>query len=261
VPADLATLRAAYGAQVHHLVSWLATVPLDRWEAPSRLPGWTVGQLAFHTTEVPATVVAALLEGPVKERALTIAEYTAHWRGAAGEIAERERANAGAITRDQVVERHATALGTMSSALDAAGAGDPVVRARRGPLRLSDLMVTRVDELVVHSLDLAASVPEVAPVFIDRGALGVAARMLTGILTERAPGKSVEVRVPPYVAVQCIQGPRHTRGTPPNVVEMDATTWVELATGRLDWAAAVGDGRVSASGERADISALLPVLA
>ena len=147
-----------------------------------------------------------------------------------------------------------------AAALDAEP-GDPVVPARRGPIKLSDLLVTRVNELVVHSLDLSASVPGIAPVVVDRDALGIAARMLTGILAERAPGRSVEVRVPPYVAVQCIAGPRHTRGTPPNVVEMDAVTWVELATGRLAWSEAIDSGVVRASGERADISAQLPVLA
>jgi hypothetical protein len=84
--------------------------------------------------------------------------------------------------------------------------------------------------------------------------------MLTGVLAERVPGHTVEVRVPPYAAIQCVDGPRHTRGTPANVVEADAVTWVELATGRMAWAEAVGTGRVSASGERADISEHLPVL-
>ena len=65
--------------------------------------------------------------------------------------------------------------------------------------------------------------------------------------------------MPPYAAVQCVAGPRHTRGTPPNVVEMDAVTWVLLATGRLAWAQAVADGRVRASGPRADLSGYLPL--
>jgi hypothetical protein len=72
------------------------------------------------------------------------------------------------------------------------------------------------------------------------------------------PGRSVEVRVPPYVAVQCVAGPRHTRGTPPNVVETDPGTWLRLYGGRLTWADAVRDGLVRASGERSDLSALLP---
>ncbi|WP_425413203.1 sterol carrier family protein [Micromonospora matsumotoense] len=86
-----------------------------------------------------------------------------------------------------------------------------------------------------------------------------AVRTLLTVLAERAPGRSVEVRVPPYGAVQCVPGPRHTRGTPPNVVEMAADTWLALATGRLSWAQAVTDGRVQVSGNRADLSAHLPL--
>ncbi len=78
-------------------------------------------------------------------------------------------------------------------------------------------------------------------------------------LSDRAPGASVEVRVPPYAAVQVIPGVRHTRGTPPAVVELDADTWVALAAGELTWADAEQSGRVRASGERADLSPYLPL--
>ena len=74
-----------------------------------------------------------------------------------------------------------------------------------------------------------------------------------------APGRSVEVRVPPDGAVQCVPGPRHTRGTPPNVVETDPMTWVRVAAGRLTWADAVDAGRIRASGTRADLTDYLPV--
>jgi hypothetical protein len=83
---------------------------------------------------------------------------------------------------------------------------------------------------------------------------------LAEILAAQAPGRSVELRVPPFVAVQAIEGPRHTRGTPSNVVEMDPLTWLRIATGRLDFAEAVGRGEVRASGSRADLSEYLPVL-
>lgn len=86
-----------------------------------------------------------------------------------------------------------------------------------------------------------------------------ASRHLLSALARQLPGRSVEVRVPPFGAVQCIDGPRHTRGTPPNVVETDAATWILLATGRLAWEVAVRDGRVSASGARADLSGHLPL--
>jgi hypothetical protein len=93
----------------------------------------------------------------------------------------------------------------------------------------------------------------------DRAVLRDAVRVLLADLVRQTPGRSVEVRVPPYGAVQCVAGPRHTRGTPPNVVETDPVTWVLLATGRLPWAEAVAQGRVRASGTRADMSAYLPV--
>ena len=97
---------------------------------------------------------------------------------------------------------------------------------------------------------------------VDADALALALRYLATLLKERAPGHSIEVRIPGPVgfAMQCGEGPRHTRGTPPNVVETDPITFVELATGRLGWHAAVRNGRVSASGLRADLSVLLPLV-
>lgn len=97
------------------------------------------------------------------------------------------------------------------------------------------------------------------PAAAPRAVLTTAVRYTLEELAERAPGHTTEVRVPPYGVVQCMDGPRHTRGTPPNVVETDGATWLALATGRLAWAEAVVQGRVHASGERADLSALLPL--
>ncbi len=94
-----------------------------------------------------------------------------------------------------------------------------------------------------------------------RTEIAAAVRMSARTLAQIAPGASVEVRVPPFVAVQCIQGPRHTRGTPPNVVEMAPRTWLLLAAGLDDLNAAVSDGRVSASGSRApEVAAWLPIV-
>ena len=92
-----------------------------------------------------------------------------------------------------------------------------------------------------------------------RAVVGAAVKTSARWLAQHVPGRSVELRVPPHVAVQCIEGPRHTRGTPPNVVETDAATWLRLATGQLTWADAVGAGTVVASGNRADLSAHLPL--
>lgn len=93
-----------------------------------------------------------------------------------------------------------------------------------------------------------------------RADLGAATRHLLALLVARAPGTSVEVRVPPFAAAQCIAGARHTRGTPPAVVETDPRTWIALATGELPWQQAVREGRVHASGERSDLSPLLPLV-
>lgn len=95
---------------------------------------------------------------------------------------------------------------------------------------------------------------------LEEADLRDAVRFLLEELAERAPGRSVEVRVPPYGAVQCVGGPRHTRGTPPNVVEVDPLTWVNLATGELTWPTATAEGLVTASGERADLSEFLPLV-
>ena len=79
------------------------------------------------------------------------------------------------------------------------------------------------------------------------------------LLTERAPGRAIEVRIPPYAAIQCGDGPTHTRGTPANVIEMDAQTWLALAHGEMQWADAMEQGKIIASGVRADLTSLLPL--
>lgn len=138
----------------------------------------------------------------------------------------------------------------MRAALDAqlSALGEP---AYDGPDRAADLLMACVP-VVLRAYERGLR-PE-------RNAARFAVRHLLDLLAAAAPGRSVEVRVPPYAAVQCVAGPRHTRGTPPNTVETDGRTWLELATGRLSWAEAVAKGDVSASGARADLSPYLPVV-
>jgi hypothetical protein len=113
--------------------------------------------------------------------------------------------------------------------------------------------------------DLRAAVDPVRPWLAGeaerppRAVVGTAVKTTARWLAQQVPGRSVELRVPPHVAVQCVEGPRHTRGTPPNVIETDPATWLRLATGARTWADAVADGKVSASGNRADLSAHLPL--
>ena len=93
----------------------------------------------------------------------------------------------------------------------------------------------------------------------DREALREAVKASLAVLKERAPGRAVEIRVPPFAAIQAIAGHTHRRGTPAAVVETDPQTWLALASGEVAWAEAVADGRVRASGERSDLSAYLPL--
>jgi hypothetical protein len=96
---------------------------------------------------------------------------------------------------------------------------------------------------------------------VARGDVATAVRYTLEELAARHPGRTVEVRVPPFAAVQCIAGPPHKRGTPPNVLETDAATWLNLVSGMTTWEAAVAAGSVRASGQRADLSEHLPMTA
>ena len=118
--------------------------------------------------------------------------------------------------------------------------------------RKIDIVDGRAALDAVRTADAAGAKPQ-------RTELATAVRYLLQLLDEKAPGNSVEVRVPPFGAVQVIQGPRHTRGTPPNVVEMDAATWIAVSTGVEAWADAAAAVRIHASGTRADLTDVLPV--
>jgi hypothetical protein len=120
------------------------------------------------------------------------------------------------------------------------------------PARKPDPLDAAYVDIVGAALDDGEAPPPAA--------LRSAVRYLLLSLEELVPGRSVEVRVPPVAAVQCVEGPRHTRGTPPNVVETDPLTWFRLATGRAGWDEAVRGGAVRASGARADLGQYLPLV-
>lgn len=95
---------------------------------------------------------------------------------------------------------------------------------------------------------------------LPRPLIAMAVRYSLEELASRAEGNSVEVRVPPFGVTQCIPGPRHTRGTPPNVIELPAELWLGLVSGKISWPAALATGKVTASGLRADLAAELPLV-
>ena len=252
--------REAY--KFGHLIirDWLAALPGEMWSTPSALPGWTLADLAAHMASL-ARSAASVAVAPKDAEPRTPLGYMGGYGAAADDIADAARVLAGdasGSSHDLLLaldEHYESALRN----LEQFGAGDPVVLAPRGPIRLGDYLATRAVELAVHADDFARSVPGIEAPTMPRDVIRLAVHTLLDALAERAPGRAVEVRVPPFAAVQCIEGQRHTRGTPPNVVEMDATTWLRLATGRMAWSDAVAEGRLSASGDRADLSPHLPL--
>ncbi|MBX6388616.1 MAG: maleylpyruvate isomerase N-terminal domain-containing protein [Frankia sp.] len=244
----------------------VAALPDAAFAAPSPLPGWSVADLAAHCARSINALAVAIQAGGEDQRPGAAQTDAVGYLGGVGAraeaVADTARADAAGLAPQDLRERLraavAAATGALAGALAAApmGAGGPldvVVPTPGGPARLADFLVTRAVEGVVHGIDLGLAAP-------DRDALRIVVRALLDLLAARAPGRSVEVRVPPFAAVQVVEGPRHTRGTPPNVVEADPVAFVQVAAGRADWAAAVADGRIHASGERADLRPYLPLL-
>ncbi|RLV01576.1 hypothetical protein CTZ27_13980 [Streptomyces griseocarneus] len=258
---DLAKTTAAITAQLTNIRTVVATLDEGQFGLPTPLPAWTVRELVAHIALAGARVVNRNLEQPPPPaQQITAAQWPAAAAATAGHAAERAREAAAEweplALIDDVASRFAVL--TAGTADTAAPAPDRLLAVRAGAMRLDDFLATRCVELAVHTDDLAAALGTEIP--CDRHVLATACRVLADALAAQAPGGSVEVRIPPFAVVQCVEGPKHTRGTPPNVVETDARTWLRLATGRTDWATALDAAAVAASGERADLSGHLPLL-
>ncbi|MEW2396678.1 sterol carrier family protein [Streptomyces sp. NPDC046862] len=253
---DPAKIRTAVLAQFGNVRKAVGSLTPDQLAAPTRLGDWTVRDLAAHLTMAVGTVSRNLErpEPPKAELALLDWPFATAARAADIDEGTKELARA----NPDLDALYADTEQRLTAAL-ASTPGTRLLDTRTGAISLADYLVTRTVELVVHTDDLNAAVPGL-DVPYDRQALAACTRLLADALAVKAPGGSTEVRVPPYAVVQCVEGPRHTRGTPPNVVETDPLTWIRLATGREEWASAVGDARVRASGERADLGGLLPLL-
>ncbi|MFE0255419.1 sterol carrier family protein [Streptomyces sp. NPDC059010] len=253
---DAAKIRTAILAQFGNVRQAVRTLTDEQLALPTRLPGWTVRDLAAHVTMAVETVSRNLDRDEPAKAELTLLDWPFATAARAGDIADDTHDLAAAAPDlDALYAR--TEDGLVRKLADAPG--DRLLAARTGAMTLADYLVTRTVELVVHTDDLNAAVPGL-DIPYDRQALAACTRLLADALAAKAPGGSTEVRVPPYAVVQCVEGPRHTRGTPPNVVETDPLTWIRLATGRTAWRDAVAEARVSASGERADLGGLLPLM-
>ncbi|MFF0275899.1 sterol carrier family protein [Streptomyces sp. NPDC004330] len=250
---DSAKTRAAVLAQFTHVREAVGGLTPEQLDGPTRLGEWTVRDLAAHLTVALSSLARRLAEPEPARRELALLDWPAATASAAASIDEVARA---VDTADlpalfaEAAERYEAAL---------AGVPDErLVATRFGAMTVGDFLVTRTVELVVHTDDLNAATGAGVPQ--DRQALAACTRLLADALAAKAPGGAVEVRIPPFAVVQCVEGPRHTRGTPPNVVETDPLTWIRLATGRAEWATELASARVGASGERADLKDLLPLM-
>lgn len=243
--------------QADALGSWLEDLPpsAEIWDASTPVPDWSVYRLVTHLTQT-LELIDQTLRQPVAVPPITLSDYVSGVVAAAEAIRERELVKP-MTSPAEAVASYRSSLDRVRPLLEQPPSG--VVQALRGPLRPGDFLATRAIELTVHADDLARALPEELAPPMERAAVAVAARALASLVVAKAPGRSVELRVPPHVAVQCVAGPRHTRGTPPNVAECDPVAWLRVATGRESWSDAVAEGRIKASGERSDLSAYLPV--
>jgi uncharacterized protein (TIGR03083 family) len=246
--------------QSRTVLSWLGQLTDADFARPSVLPEWDVRMLTGHLVLVHAGLLR-LLDAPSTQTPVTAAVWVRRYRRDVDQIA----LSTARTTADKSGAELVSELGHAVDGLATRLIMDlpAVLDAPRGPSSLADFLSTRVVEVVVHADDLSRSLPDREPIALHRRAMSITSRTLTAILVGQHPGRSIEVRIPPFAAVQCgigDPGPTHTRGTPPNVVETDAITFARLATGRVTWAEAVQTGRVSASGLRADLSESLPLL-
>jgi uncharacterized protein (TIGR03083 family) len=243
------------------LREWLNGLPFDAFGRTSVLPDWDVRQLTAHVLLIHVGLLRHL-ENATDDRPLPPHEFVKLYREHVDSISFNTVQMAADKAPNDLLLELDQAIAALRIRL--AAPLPKTIGSPRGPTLVEDFLATRIIELVVHSDDLSRSVPDVPPVRLARNSLAHAVRSLADILARQNPGRTVEVRVPPFVAVQCggaaAGGQVHTRGTPPNVVETDPVTFLRLATGRESWADNVRSGRVSASGSRADLSTVLPVL-
>lgn len=235
--ASLVDAKEALAAQSEVLLSWAADADLQQ---PSAVPAWTVRDVLAHLTVALEALAAAAGD---HRKPVSLSDYLGGYADAGQEVLAQT---------SRFVGDPRARLATAAAAIVGKAEWAPTVVMFEDPIAVADAVATRVLELVVHGLDLG-----VEP---DRDALGLTCRLLAGVLSTRHPGRAVELRVPPYAAVQVLEGTVHRRGTPTAVVSCDPLPWVRVATGRLSWDEAVAAGFMTARGERSDLSPYVPLL-
>lgn len=255
---DPARVRKALVAQVEAVADAAHQLTPEQLARPSGLPGWDVHHLLAHIALQIDAVPRALgaPESPAKTPSVSPTAWALSTSADAARLDARTREEAARVP--DAAARVDEAVADLEPVIEAAVREDLLIPHHSGAMRMLDFTVTRLAELVVHGDDLARATG--TTVHLDRQALAATVRLLADALAAKAPGASVEVRVPPFAVVQAVEGPRHTRGTPPNVVEAHPLTWLRLATGRLTWTEALDSTHLTASGDRSNLDSLLPIL-
>ncbi|OEU96305.1 maleylpyruvate isomerase family mycothiol-dependent enzyme [Streptomyces oceani] len=255
---DPVRVRKALTAQVEAVAGAAHELTAEQCALPTALPGWDVHHLLVHLA-LQIDALPKLLARP--EPTATAPEVDLpRWALSTSSIADRMDTDtrAEAAATDGPAARVDAAVEQLEPVLESAVRTDLLLPQAFGAMRALDFTVTRLVELVVHTDDLNRATGLSVP--LDRLALAATVRLLADALAVKAPGHTVEVRVPPFAVTHCVEGPRHTRGTPSHVVETSPLPWLRLATGRTTFAAARTAGAVSARGDRADLAPYLPIL-
>lgn len=258
ISAQRALARTAAGvtAQARHVGYFLASLPAPTFTRATRVPGWDLRLLTAHLVARQQQLIEDLPQG-TSARPVTAADFLRSAQNRGRQITEHAEAIGADDDGPTLARRLRCNVGEMAALVDQ---DLPDVIDSQPPLRLRDALRLEAVEWLVHADDVN-QVFGAEPVTLEAQAVADAIRCLAEALAHDHPGHSIEVRVPPYIAVQCgADGdPAHTRGTPPNVVEFDAMVFARVATGRLAFADAVGRG-VTASGTRANIADMFPLL-
>ncbi|MGJ3507430.1 sterol carrier family protein [Enemella sp. A6] len=253
--------------QMLAVVQWLDPLTAAEFRSRDQYNTWSVRHLIGHLISAQEDLLTAV-NRPSTSRPMSINHYLRRRWARNSHPMSRALEICGSDSDRVLLEHLASGAGELRGALEQLDAG--VLDEHRDPVRVVDLLRVELAHWLGHGEDLRVILPHRGAVATSRPALADAIRLLTAILAKEYPGRAIELRVPPFAAVQLGVpqapgsteriGPTHTRGTPPNVVEMNSPTLLRLVSGGGDWADELSAGNISASGPHADLRSVFPIL-
>ncbi|WP_060930001.1 maleylpyruvate isomerase family mycothiol-dependent enzyme [Granulicoccus phenolivorans] len=250
-------LTSAITTQVGHVVATLRSLPPADFDRPSVVADWDVRMIVAHLVMIQDQLLEDL-DSPTSQRPVKLSSLGPGWRRQQSwELTEELGTYQSAA---QLTNQLQTGLAEVNARCRKP-APETVLAGGVDPLRFSDYLQLLAIDWALHTDDLNRSLPQRPSIQLESPVLAAAVRTLADLLATRHPGRSIEVRIPPYAAVQCGDpgDPTHTRGTPPNVIECPPLIFLRLATGRVGFAAELRANHLTASGTRADLTDKLPL--